>query len=76
MTLIEAGNRNNYYRIYLNLPKFTNREVLNFANNTTQKYKEIEFTNKIYLISNKIYVNMGFMLLGFGLGVEVQSIEG
>jgi len=60
------------YTFYFTLPTFVNKKVTHFVAGE-QKIRNIEFPTKIMLISNKIYCNMSISVLGFGLGLEIQS---
>ena len=60
------------YKLYLTLPEFRSESTVNMHKNK-HTVKKISFPTKFMLISNKIYVNIELRILGFGLGLEIQS---
>lgn len=60
------------YSFFFILPTFVNKKVTHFIAGE-QKIINIELPTKFYLTSNNIYFSMFFSILGFGLGLEIQS---
>ena len=60
------------YTLYMKLPEFRNDTTINMHKNK-HNVKKISFPTKFMLVSNNIYVNIVIRILGFGLGLEIQS---
>ena len=60
------------YSFYFIVPTFINKEVSHFIAGI-QKITTLDFPTKFYLIRNKIYCNISISVLGFGIGLEIQS---
>lgn len=76
-TIMDGGHwekKGYYYKLYLTLPKIECHTTVNMYNRE-HKHKKISLPTYILLTNNSIYVNIGFSLLGFGLGLEIQTRE-
>ena len=60
------------YSFYFTLPTIVHKDVTHFVAGK-QKMTNIELPTKFCLTRNNIYFNMVFSVLGFGLGLEIQS---
>lgn len=77
MNLIQGGHYKKegyWYRLYLNLPEIIKTEVTNLKGRKSRLFS-LSFPVNFMLTSNKNYVNINFSVLGFGLGLEIQSKE-
>jgi len=75
ISLISGGDyaRDGYcYKIYLTLPEFSSAKTINI-NKTEHKSTKVLFPSGFLFTRNNIYVNIVIMVLGFGLGLEIQS---
>jgi len=75
MKIFESGNlkeKGYKAKMLLLFPIFTNNEIDNIIGKNT-KTKEISFASKICLTSNKYYVRIEVVILGFGLMFEIQE---
>lgn len=75
INLIEGGHfqkKGYYYKLYLTLPEFKNSCTINMFKNK-HRVTKIDFPTHFLLTRNNIYANIVIRLLGFGLGLEIQS---
>jgi len=75
INLISGGdyaNRGYYYRLYMTFPEINRSKTINMFGNEHKSYM-LSFPTKILIVTNNIYFNMAFRILGFGIGLEIQS---
>ena len=75
INLISGGdykNRGYCYRLYITLPEMGRSKTINMYGSEHKHYK-FSLPTKIELTINSIYYNIVFRVLGFGLGLEIQS---
>jgi hypothetical protein len=75
ISLIEGGHfqkKGYYYKLYLTLPEFKSSNTINMFKNK-HRVTKISFPTCFLLTRNNIYVNIVIRVLGFGLGLEIQS---
>jgi hypothetical protein len=60
------------YSFYFLLPELVCKKVTHFVAGE-QRITNISFPTKFCLTTNNIYFNISISVLGFGLGLEVQS---
>jgi hypothetical protein len=73
--LIEGGHykKKGYnYVLYLKFPEFSKSEVINMQKRRHIRRK-ISFETGVDLTKNPSYVNIVGMILGFGIGLEIQN---
>ena len=73
--LMEGGHfekKGYYYALYITFPSYTSNECVNITG-TTHTVKKLSMNTGFSLTSNNIYSNILFSILGFGLGLEIQS---
>lgn len=60
------------YTFYFLLPTFVNKKVTHFVAGE-QKITSIDLPTKFCLTRNNVYFNISISILGFGMGLEIQS---
>lgn len=72
---LEGGNwkeKGYLWKMYFIVPEIR-RTFCESIVGTPQKSIKVSFPTGFCFVSNNIYVNVNFKLLGFGLGLEIQS---
>lgn len=72
---IEGGHwdqKGYYFCIYLNTPEFYSRKVKSIVG-SDQSTRKVSFPTYFLLTTNNIYINIGISILGFGMGLEIQT---
>lgn len=75
INIIQGGHfakKGYWYRIYMTFPSFNNRTTV-AINGSEHKSTKISLPTKFMLTRNSIYTNIDIRVLGFGLGLEIQS---
>jgi len=73
--LLEGGHyaeKGYYYTLYVTLPSYSSNKVRSIAGSELVS-KKLELPTGFLLTSNNIYTNIVIRLLGFGIGLEIQS---
>lgn len=62
------------YSIFFNLPNIVwKKKISYFRQSKPHVHTILEFPTYFLLTRNNIYFNIGFSILGFGLGLEIHS---
>jgi len=75
INIIEGGHyakKGYWYRIYMTFPEFSNQKTQTIMR-TEHRVTKISFPNSFCLTRNNHYCNIVLRVLGFGLGLEIQS---
>jgi len=75
ISLIEGGHfrdKGYWYKIYMTIPEFKNHKTVNIMRSEHRSTK-ISLPTRFCLTRNDSYVSIVISVLGFGLGLEIQS---
>jgi len=75
ISLISGGHyaKKGYcYNLYMTFPELSSSKTVNMMGNPHKSIK-LSFPTKFMLTTNNIYFNIVLRVLGFGIGLEIQS---